>query len=222
MKRINSDEIGKIVHEVTLELASGFGQAPRGRLLAVIPGCIWGGESVLDYLRERKADVVSFAGPVADIGGCRTVPVRTDEEKARLVGALPDYDEVALVTPPISLLLAIARADDSSFEANLALRPLLWGKKVTLIADFDMPKRLHDTVFAGLADAVDVLVKAGVEVVSLMCGGAGEDEGLDLVTEQEVKAAHKSGNLRLKIKQGAIVTQLAQDTARDLGVIIDE
>lgn len=216
------DEIEKIVNKVVGELLAQPAQTREKRTLAIFAGYVFAPERVIPYLRERQADVaVLLEGSLPESGGIKTIRIRTEEEKSALVSALADYDEVALVTPPLSLIKTLAQADDSVFEAMLVLRALLWGRKVTLILDFSVPKFRRNTMLAELADALDALEKTGVEIMTLEMERGGGDDYLDLVTEQHIKDAYKNKGSCVRIKEGAIVTQLARDTAKELGVAIE-
>jgi hypothetical protein len=221
MMTFDKDEINRIINRVAQEFVSESRRAGQDRVLAILAGYVFNEERVIGYLQERQADIVSLAGPPPECDGLDATVVKTQEDRSRLVKLLGDYDEVALVTPPMSLLTTIAQADDSVFEAMLVLRPLLWGRRVTLVLDFDSPKFRRNTMFSGLADALDILEKSGVKITALAYKAKDVDEGLELVTEQEVKDAFNDENFRIKIKEGAIVTQLAMDTAKELGVTID-
>lgn len=215
------DEIEKIVNKVVGELLAQPVQTREKRTLAIFAGYVFAPERVIPYLRERRADAVAPESSLPESGGIKTIRIRTEEEKSALVSVLADYDEVALVTPPLSLIKTLAQADDSVFEAMLVLRALLWGRKVTLILDFSVPKFRRNTMLAELADALDALEKTGVEIMTLEMERGGGDDYLDLVTEQHIKDAYKNKGSCVRIKEGAIVTQLARDTAKELGVAIE-
>ena len=217
----DKSEVYKIVHKVAQQILSETSSISGKRALAIISGYVFNEDRIFMNLRERQADIALLSGTLPECEGLDVTNIKTEEDKARLVRTLGDYEEVVLVTPPLSLLRAISQADDSVFEAMLVLRPLLWGRKVTLLLDFDSPAFRRNTMLEGLSEALGILEKAGVGIVSLVYKSVGTRESLDLVTEQEIKDAYRNEIFRIKVKEGAIVTHLAIDTAKELGIIID-
>lgn len=196
------------------------GGRPEARALAVVPGFVFDPAGVAGYLQGKGAEAAMLRH--ASLPGISQFRIETDEQKAGLAARLADYEEIVLVTPSLTLIHAIACGDDTLFEAALLLRPLLWGREVAVLLDFPAPDFRRGTVLARLADDLDILEKMGVKIRSLLLKTVGTvREGLELVTENDVRDASKTEDRRICIKEGAIVTQLAWETARELGVSIE-
>lgn len=220
----NQDEIRKIVSRVAEEALKRLAQnnQVQKKTLAVMPGYVFDAEAVVGYLKERQADAVLFEGAYLPADDLKKIQIiRTMDDRRNLASNLTNYDEIVMVMPSLALIRTLARGDDTVFEAMLALRPLLWGRQVTLLLDFEAPKYRRSTMFAELADSLDVLEKTGMCIVTIAQAHSKPDEAKDLVTEQDVKDACKNESRRVRIKEGSIVTQLAQDTAREMGVSIE-
>ena len=219
---LNQDQIKKIVAGVAEEVLHRMSlEPPKRKVLGVLPGFVFDPKGVMEYLCTLEADAALFEGAQLPASSMRQILIKTPEDRQNLAASLAEYDEIVLVTLSLSLIHTLARADDTVFEAMLAIRPLLWGRTVTLLLDFEAPKFRRSEIFAKLADALDSLEKTGVKIVSLAQKASGPDEPKDLVTEQDIKDAAKSEKKSVWIKDGAIVTQLAQDTAKELGVTIE-
>lgn len=219
---LNQDQIKKIVAGVAEEVLHRMSlEPPKRKVLGILPGFVFDPAGVAAYLSGPEADVALFEGAQLPGNPMRQIPVKTPEDRQSLVASLPEYDEIVLVTPSLSLIHTLAQGDDTVFEAMLAIRPLLWGRTVTLLLDFEAPKFRRSEIFAKLSDALDSIEKSGVKILSLAQKAAGPDEPKDLVTEQDIKDAAKNEKKSVRITDGAIVTQLAQDTAKELGVTIE-
>jgi hypothetical protein len=197
-------------------------EKPGGGTLAVFQGYIFDAEGVADYLKKNHGDVYcAMLGDAQPGFGFKTEKVMTQLEKEDFAGRLMGYERIALVTPSLRLIHSIAQGDDTEYAAMLALRPLLWGREVTVLMDFEAPKNRKSPAFAGIAEDLNALEEMGIKIVSLKKENMKGEEPKELVTEQDVKDAAKSESRKVSIKPGAIVTQLAQDTAKELGVTIE-
>lgn len=163
-------------------------------------------------------DGVGFSAP-----GFHAFPVRSDEDKDHLMDLLAGAKDIVLVTPKLSMLYKLAEGDDEGFVEQSFLRPLLWGRNVTVLLDFDIPRFKRATFFAKLVDAIDVLVNMGVRVEAYKPSRNGLDimEVKSLVTEADVLDAYKDGSKRIVCDKDALITPLARDKAAELDVKID-
>ncbi len=213
----SAQDIQELIRRVTEEILSGQTQMQSGSL-AVLCGIVFDPQGVREFLADKN---VTYALPddmPPLVEGCKALKLEAD--KREILEGLADFEEVVLVTPPLSLLAAIAAADDTSLTASLIIRPLLWGKAVTVLLDFETPKYMRGTALAVIADNINALEKMGVIVKTLARKNI-KKQGKALVTEQDVKDAYKDGSMKVKMEPGAIVTQLAQDTAKECGVSIE-
>jgi hypothetical protein len=193
---------------------------PQIHTLAILPGYMFNASGVTTYLEGKHADVILTSSNTVPVGSLKHICAVTQQEKAEVATRLDGYDEVILVTPSITLLRELSQGNDASFEAMLMLHFLLWHRKATVLLDFEPVSYLRNTLFAGLADVLDALEKAGfcIEIVAPENKSGGEEK--ELVTERDVKDACRDGRMRLNVKKDTIVTQLARDTAKELGVSI--
>ena len=192
--------------------------------LVLAPSFVPDAGPMREYLKAQYGGEITYAGEgAAALGeGFKAVGVETQQGKERLMGSLKNYKYIVLATPPLWMLKNIASGDDRGFIEQAFMRALLWEKKVSVVLDFGRPKFKRGTFFEGLSDALGAIEEMGAEVVSLKLS-VGRPEGeLPLVTEAEVVDAQKQGKERIRCAQGAIVTPLARDTAKELGVEIVE
>jgi hypothetical protein len=212
----SAQDIQEIIQRVTEEVLGGLSRTQAK--LAVFCGNVFDPRGVKQFFAGKDVVCALPDDMPPLLEGCKSLKLEAD--KRAILDGLDGFEEIFLVTPPLSLLGAIAEADDTSFAASLIIRPLLWGRKVTVLLDFESPKYLRGTALGVIADNIDALEKMGINIATLK-RKTPEKQGKELVTEQDVKDAIRDGSMKVKIAPGAIVTQLAQDTAKECGVSIE-
>lgn len=192
--------------------------------VALIPSFVPDAGPLREYLKGCCADGVVCAGEGARyLGeGFGVLGVETRQDQQRLMETLKGCAKVLLVFPPLWMLKSIAAGDDGEFFVQAFTRALLWEKDATVLLDFKKPGFKRGTYFEALSDALGALEGMGAKIESLKLS-VGKPEGrLALVTEAEVFEANKRGRDRIACAPGAIITPLARDAAKELGVSIDE
>jgi hypothetical protein len=207
---------GEVLKRIKLQEEKAYGT------LAVFTGYVFDDEGIAEYIKKNDKEVscVLLDGVRFDCG-LRTETVASQQEKDSLAGRLKGYENILISDPPLWLINAIARGDDSVYAAMLALRPLLWGRDVTVLLDFEAPKNRRSPAFLRIAEDISAIEEMGIKIAHIKNDSGKGGEPKELVTEQDVKDAVKNGKCKVIIKPGAIVTQLAQDTAKELGVLIE-
>lgn len=192
--------------------------------LALVPSFVPDAGPLEDYLKQQYGVEAACAGEGAAMlsDTLRKIPVGTVQEQQRLMERLKGFADIVLVCPPLWLLQNIARGDDKGLYEQAFMRGLLWHKKVTVLLDFERPGFSRSTFFQGLNDALKALEDMGASVVTLNLSVGKLETGLTLVTEAEINDTYRSGRSRIRCAPGAIVTPLARDAAREMGVEIDE
>lgn len=216
------DDNNELIARITKEVLSRLGIEQSGEkkrdTLAIFTGYVFNEAAVTAYLKNKESVVcVLFGDAVYENTAFDYVAAVTTVERQMLAGSLDQYKSIVMVTPPLSCIKMAASADDSQYACMLALRPLLWGKKVTLLLDFSLPRSKRG--FAELSDSLDTLEQMGMLIEALPNNAAqGRKE---LVTDQDIKDAAKCKSPCVKIAPNAIVTALARDTAKELGIRIE-
>ncbi len=191
--------------------------------LAMIPSYVPDPAPLKEYLKQKYGGGVTLTGEgAAALEGFSIAGMATADDKQRLMSKLKGYADILLVSPPLWMLKNIAQGDDKGLFESAFMRALLWEKNVTVVLDFERPGFRRGTFFEGLNDALKAIEDMGAKVVSLKLS-VGRPEGqLELVTETEIEDAHRQGRERVRCAPGAVVTPLARDAARELGISIDE
>lgn len=218
--------ISRITREVVsrIEYANKEDEAVKGTVAlftAFVPAKIACSEALKEHF-GMGIDCALFNGVKFSAPGCFPVPVNCQEDEDDLLQRIAGAKEIVLVAPKLELLYRLAEGNDAGFIEQCFLRPLLWGRKVSILLDFAPPTFKRATFFERVVDALDVLERMGVAVYGYK--PTKEDKQLvrkTLVTEQDVLAAAESGEKRILCEINCIVTPLAKETADTLGVSID-
>ncbi len=218
---INIKNLIQTVTEEVLQKLKADATQSQGTL-AVLPSYVFDQAGVVRYLKGKSGSVTCtmFEKAYLNCDGFIQKRIETTEDKRKLATELNKYKDIVIVTPPLSLIKAVANGDDSMYEAMLCIRPMLWGKEVTVLLDFETQKYNHSNALASLVDDIQMLEKAGFKVVQIKQKNI-QSEIKDLVTEEDIREAHKNGVLSIRVKKGAIVTQLADERAKEIGILIE-
>lgn len=213
IRRITEDVLRRLLEPEKVE---------RGALV-LVPSFVTDKAPLITCLKDAYGPEVTCVGVGASALGeaFTTRSIETDQDKQHCMASLKQYADIALYAPPLWMLKNIASGDDRGFIEQVFMRSLLWEKKTKLILDYEKPRFRRGTFYEGIADALGAIEGMGAEIVSLPLS-VGRPEGqLPLVTETEVNDAHREGRKRIRCAEGAIVTPLAWDAARELGIAID-
>ena len=192
--------------------------------LALVPAFVPDAAPVEQYLQKKYGDGVVCTGEGAEALGDALLKAASEspQDRQRLMARLKGFADVVLVCPPLWMLKSIAQGDDRGFYEQAVLRSLLWHKNATVLLDFERPGFGRSVFFQEISDALGALEDMGAKVVSLKLSVSRPEDELALVTETEVREAYGNGRECIRCAPGAIVTPLARDAARELGVEIDE
>ena len=211
-------DIEQIIKRVTQQvLSQEMRESPQG-ILAVFCENVYDPAGITAFFAGKNVTCALPDGAQVPLKGCQML--QFEKDRYAILQTLATYEQIVLVTPSLKLMDVLARADDTDFAAAVCIRPLLWGKQVSILLDFESPKHMRGTAFAAIVENLDALEKMGVCISTLPRKGK-IAQAKELVTEQDVRDACKEGHMRIRILPDAIVTQLAQDTAKECGVSIE-
>lgn len=217
---MENESIASIVQEVLSRLITAEKLKEAGTL-AIVSSHVAAPQIAIELLKK------SFAGirvAVLQSGLNGTGIQRLSPEElleTNLLSLAAGCENLVLVAPPLWLLDNIANGRDSGFVEYLALRSILWGKKVHILLDFEIPGFKRNKFLEKLSDTTSVLADMGVRFMHYGCFNHAGDETLSLVTEKEVAEAYRQNRDGIACAKGAIVTPAARDRAAELNIKID-
>lgn len=184
------------------------------------------------------ADMVPFAQEAADElkrrYGCRLTEVAFGAEcrlngiptaaaadlgKEKTLNMIAQAEEIILLAPSLKVISDLAQGRDDSLMEYLFLHAALWGKTTEIWMDFEAPQSRRLLPASPIADHVDALKNLGVKWFCYRKKQENkQEEKRILLTEEDVLQAYKAGNAEMVLEKGTMVTPLAKDATRRLGV----
>ena len=192
--------------------------------LVLVPDFVPAPERALAALAARFGAKFSLAFlSDAVFAGGETPACRLDwaTQQNELVELLVRAEHAVLLCPNTALLTRMGAGASGEDFSEALIRRILWGKAVDVLLDFEPPKFRRDTVFARLAEAIDLRSSMGFRLSTYQPCEGGAGDVLALVTEREVVDVKQSGRKTILCAAGAIVTPLAVDTAKELQIHIE-
>jgi hypothetical protein len=170
--------------------------------------------------------------------------INTESEAGRnkLFDRLNRIDGLICVQPQLHMLKALASFDDSNFESFAVFQALMLGKQVKLAVSPAVRRARYMSAAGGpfqaqIAEVFEAVKLLGIDVDfsadNLISGQSSDDSGeaqkvsdnkrtgKGLVTEKDVIAQFSQGVRKIITDNNTIITPLAKDKARELGVDIE-
>jgi len=227
---LNKEAIALIVKQITEEVLNrakyeNVQDEDVQGVVALFPSFVPSQKTAGEFLKHHFGagiDCALFNDVEFSGAGFTKFEIKDKHDESQLMQKLAGAADIVLVTPGINLLCRIAGGDDEGFLEQAILRPLLWGRRVSVVLDFEAPKFKRNTFFEKVVDAIDALVSMGVKILAYRCSAeALSDAKKALVTEADVIEAHENGKDRIVCELGAIITPLARDKAAELKIALD-
>lgn len=146
-------------------------------------------------------------------------------QKKTLVSSLRFFDDIICLQPPLSLLEKILSADDSDFYSFLLIQAALHGKPVSISAGFRHIDGKKGAFFEKVHTLIAGMMDMGFQInYSVESSGAQAIMQTDcnLITEEDVIVQYKNGSRVMAADRRTIVTPLARDRIRELGIVLEQ
>lgn len=142
-----------------------------------------------------------------------------------ILDGFDSYSAVYCISPGIKLMENITRYNDTGFIENLMIYSLIHGKPAGILTDYDA-KNLPGGVSKKVREITSLITGMGITVENIRREkGEPPDQpvkgkGRELITEKDIDTMYKNGIKQILSANGCIITPLAKDRARELGVTI--
>lgn len=146
--------------------------------------------------------------------------------REKLADTISRFDEICFLSPGLRQIQALLECDDSGYMEGVVIYSLLHGKKTTILLDYEAANLPLNNFTRKIKDMLKAVSELGICIEVLQMGEDNRKEvqvqHKDLITQKEVEDIHKRGEKEIFRMKGCIVTPLAKDRARELGIkIID-
>lgn len=229
--KISKEEISSVIRRVLMYYVKKKDIAEDSdKILFMIPGYpIAPEELIAEYeLYDELKNVVFFLEeecPVLCTSGTAGVLYKGRKEDVKKVfGATGRYKRLEIYAPSIDFLRNLREGREEDIFVRAALCFLMTNKTVKVRLPYD-PGELPDGKFAKrIRDLAADLWDMGVSFAGLVPGfevpGAEASETDSLITEELVETYYERGYRELTVKEGAVVTPLALERAKERNVHI--
>ncbi len=220
--------IKKVTREVLNRLKDQLTETQR--ILVVIPKYAENSRRILQYIAaDNPSGQLSILTYNPEIN--LNLPVKYSlldisdiQIQNQIITKLTDYNAVYCISPNIKLLENLHSLDDSHFVEWLIIHGMLNYLEVTIIIDHDFKRENLNKVEKKVKDLLKGISQLDILVENINCSNVTRDQenkqygpGKVLITEQQVEKMYRDGVKDIKGKE-AIITPLAYDKARELGI----
>lgn len=229
--KISKEEISSIIHRVLLYYMKKKDMAEDSdKILFMVPGYpIAPEELVAEYELYDELKRIEFfleeACPAICASGTAGVLYKSNREDVRKVfGTIKTYERLEIYAPSVDFLRNLREGKEEDIFVKAALCFLMMKKTVKVRLPY-APRELPDGRFAKrIRDLASDLWDMGVSFAGLVPGfevlGAEASETDSLITEELVETYYERGYRELTVREGAVVTPLALERAKELNIHI--
>lgn len=230
--KFSKDEIREVVRRViTYYLRRRELQPERRKRLFLIPRFPVGLQELLAELElYGELETVDFfleeEGPEAvDITGCRMFYLSDAGDVSYILNGLPAYERLELYDPSLEFLRAVREGKERDLTVKITLYFLLSGKPVMARLPYELALlsggtfgRTARELKEDLGDLGMIFLDLKPEIGEFL--PADTEGSPTLVTEEAVRQAHERGERLIFAAEGAVITPLAAEKAKECGISI--
>ena len=225
---LNEHDISLIIERVRQEIHEKTdvkAACPRNAGTKVlIPGFVPSPDKAIAGIADHYGhdfELVFLSPILFRVDGVKARSIDWKTQPNELVELLVNADTVVLLAPGTGLLRRIGTGQDEEGIGELLLRRLLWGKTFVVLMDFTPPKFRRGTYYAQIAESIDALCSMGVLFETYHPLDSPAQDACTLVTQQYIVEAKRNGRKTVICVKDAIITPLAVDAAKELGINIE-
>lgn len=221
-EKINEEEIVFTKKEKVLLIIPQYA-ANKGRMIKNIEG--WYKDKKIIFLgMKQKSFKIRNDIDLTDIND--------ENVQSEILEELEKYKTIIYMNPSIKQLKAVVEMDDGDYSKNLILESLLHGKEVEIVIDEKIDKKPQNGVQKKYCELLETAKEMGIKIKKgnkedWKKNGEGSVDPLkkatyqkELILEKNIEEMKHKGESILIIDKQEIITPLAIDRARELGIEI--
>jgi hypothetical protein len=161
---------------------------------------------------------------VTAVEGIQCMDMRDQKAINEVIDAYETFAAVFLLAPELNLMKSIAMLDDTDIIPYILFKFLLSEKRTGIWFKFETGKSIRSPLQNKYEELFVTLTGLGIEIIKIE-GDSGKEHELlertnDLITENNMIELYAGGLRKLSCGKNCIITALALDKARELGVQI--
>lgn len=229
-----NDPLGALIRQSVARAVREEWKAPpwpaedgRKKILVLVPEPVVGLRKYLDELSKKHAGCLAFVCAPPDVwmeasDAIRRLDIRDETAQAQVMDHLCDFQRVYVAQPGFTLLDQTVRCAEESFTVRIVLAALL--RKIDVVYSFDYNPFQTDgsVLFRKMEQLARSVRDLRIEVAfpGSDCRRPEIEKNVrdGLITQQDVDEMWKAGIREFRKGGGCIVTPLAKDRIRELGL----
>lgn len=239
---LSEKEIESLIKKITTEIISNIMQQPQNekfrgaskprpkvkQVLLIITTMTMNLHELIKYAENRYAEyqlTIATFRKVEDINlqhAKRVLNLNDEVVQENLANTINKFEELCFLSPGLKQMQALVVGDDSGYFESLVIYSLLHKKKTVFLLDYEVDNLTSNSFVKKIKNLLGSISEMGISIDIL-----GQDEEKEaevsikhkkLITQKEVEDICKSGVKDIFCEKGCIITPLAKDRAKELGV----
>lgn len=231
--KFNKEDLALVVKKVlTYYLGRQNTRNPNGRSLAIISEFPIGFDGFFSEFElsgeTATTDFFTAAPQLTYPAGAGVFTKGNKTEELNLLNRLATYEKLDILTPSLSFLRALRDGDESDVFARVTLWFLMTDRQVMARVPYGLGDLPSGTFGKQVRTLLDDLSDMGITFAGLTPGFEEMLKQLDgyetdkLISEETVRQYAKVGVKQITAPKGTVITPLARETAKEIGVAINE
>lgn len=206
-------------------------QMTAGSCLVLVPAYLADLPVVQNYLDQTAAGfeltVVhnEMCGLSVFPHAAKSIGIHDTAQTGMVASNLCSFDHIVCLQPPLSLLEKVLSGNDSDFFSYILIQAALRGVRVSISTGFGQPQAKRGVFFEKVSALISGMTDMGFIInfrEDLSARSEKSRSGNSLITEEDVITEYNRGGRIIKTDSQTIVTPLARDKIRELGLCIEQ
>lgn len=234
VKKVTCEVLNRIMMQPVNEAGRiGNGFKSGHRLLVLVPRYAINLPEYLEYLSCKHPQSILMLGCMGGVSKSfremkqveKIVDISDEGSLQGILDGFSTFEAVYCISPGIKLLENITQYNDTGFIENILVQSLLCQKPAGILMDYDA-QRLSGGISKKVRELTSAITDMGI-TVEKVCkeenGSADQPvkgKGSELITEKDIDEMSKKGIKEISSSKGCIITPLARDRAKEVGINI--
>lgn len=229
IKKTTAEVVNRAMQQSQTVSFQGVSMPKIKQLLLIIPANVINLDESVKQIENRYCDcqlcIASFKKTDAiKLRHAKEIyDLNAELTRDNLANNINKYEEIIFLSPELKQMRALAEGDDSGFLESLVIYSLLHKRKIVFLFDYEVQALPANSIGKKIKDLLGSISEMGVLIEVL---GQDKEKKSDavtvhskqLITQREVEDFYKSGKKEILCEKGCIITPLARDASRELGV----
>jgi hypothetical protein len=232
IEKITKNVIERIIAYQSGEEGAKNAEESFEKFLVILPRFTVNIEKYLNYIKQKFSDirpVIATYGEYRNSLGKYDADITLlcfDDEQDRqsILDKFESFSFICCVSPGIKLMENLASVNDEGIIENLILKAVLYNKHVRILIDYDLNSAPMNSLTRKIKGFFETFIGMGISIEFLTINGGSQNilpvRENQLITEEDIDVFWESGNREINCGKGCIITPLAQDRAREIGLKI--